>query len=85
MEFNLLFLFYSLNHSDYKINKPNILTVLKNATLALTFLYIFQNTVVCEIPLLRRCHHELASSVNTLVLIVQLNSTILFAPHESSH
>ena len=85
MEFNLLFLFYSLNHSDYKINKPNILTVLKNATLGLTFLYIFQNTVVCELPLLRLCHHEMASSVNTLVLIIQVNSTTLLAPHEFSH
>ena len=44
----------------------HILTDFKNATLISR--YIFQNTVVCKIPLL-------ASSANTLVLIVQLNWT----------
>ena len=37
------------------------------------------------IPLLRSCQPKLASSANTLVLIVQLNWTTLFAPYEFSH
>ena len=57
-----------------------ILTDFKNATL--TPLYIFQDTVVCKTPLLRWCQPKLASSENTLVLIVQLNWTTLFAPYE---
>ena len=36
-----------------------------------------KNTVVCKLPLLRWCQHELASSANTLVLTLQLNSTTL--------
>ena len=42
-----------------------------------TSLYIFQKAVDCKLPLLRRCHLELASSVKIFVLIVQLNSTKL--------
>ena len=60
-----------------------ILTDFKNATL--TSLYIFQNTVVCKIALLRRCQPKLSSSTNALVLIVQLNWTTLFAPYEFIH
>ena len=41
----------------------SILTGFKNATP--TSYYIFQNTVECKLPLLQRCHHEVASSVNT--------------------
>ena len=59
------------------------LTDFKNATP--TSLYIFQNTVVCKIPLLRGCQPKLTSSANTLVLIVQLNWKTLFAPYEFSH
>ena len=45
-----------------------ILTDFNYATL--TSPYIFQRTVECKLPLLRYCHHELASSANTLVLTV---------------
>ena len=49
-------IFYDINifyqaHLNSCSEKPNILTDFKNATL--TSLYIFQNTVVCKIPLLR--------------------------------
>ena len=47
----------------------------KNATP--TSCYIFQKTVDFKLPLLRWCYHEVASSVNTYVLIVQLNSKTL--------
>ena len=47
--------------------------------------YIFRKTVECKLPLLRYCHHELASSANTLVLIVQLRWTTLFALYEFKH
>ena len=60
-----------------------ILTDFNYATL--TSSYIFQKTVECKLPLLRLYHHELASSANTLVLIVQLNWTTLLAPYEFSH
>ena len=60
-----------------------ILTDFNYATL--TSPYIFQRTVECKLPLLRKCHHELASSANTFVLTVQLNWTVLFAPYEFSH
>ena len=69
--------FWYLSYSIY------ILTDFKNATLS--SIYIFQNTVVCKIPLLRWCQPKLASSANTLILIVQLNWTTLFAPYEISH
>ena len=32
-----------------------------------------QKTVECNLPLFQLCHHELVSSENTLVLIVQRN------------
>ena len=60
-----------------------ILTDFNYATL--TYPYIFQKTVECKLSLLRKCHHVLASSANTLVLIVQLNWTTLFAPYEFSN
>ena len=50
-----------------------ILTDLNYATL--TSLYIFQKTVDGKLPLLRLCHHELVSSANTSVLIIQLNAS----------
>ena len=49
-----------------------IVYILKDFKYA-TFLNIFQQTVDCKLPLLRLCHHELVSSANTLVLIVQIN------------
>ena len=55
--------------------ESSILTGFKNATL--TSSYILQKTVECTLSLLRCCYHEVASSVNTNVLIVQLNSTTL--------
>ena len=45
-----------------------ILTDFNYATL--TSPYICQKTVECKLPLLRKCHRELASSANTLVLKV---------------
>ena len=68
---------------SYTEKKKYILTDFKNATL--TSLYIFQNTVVCKIPLLRLSHPKLAFSAYTLVLIVQLNWTTLFTPYAFSH
>ena len=60
----------------FRIRQVYILMGFKNATL--TSRYDFQKTVECKHPLLRWCHHEVASSVNTFkVLIVQLNSTML--------
>ena len=53
----------------------NILTGFKNATL--TSCYILQKQLNAHVTLLRCCYHEVASSVNTKVLIVQLNSTTL--------
>ena len=52
-----------------------VMTDFKYAKLA--SLYIFQKTVECKFLLLRLCHHELVSSANTLVLIVQLNLVTL--------
>ena len=63
--------------------KKYILTDFNYATL--TSPYICQKTVECKLPLLRKCHRELASSANTLVLNVQLNWTRLFAPYEFKH
>ena len=53
----------------------SILTGFKNATL--TSCYISQKTVDCKLSLLPICHHKVASSVNTQVLIAQLKSTAL--------
>ena len=50
---------------------PNILTEFNFATV--TTLYIFQKIIDCKLHLLWWLHHELVSSANTLVLIVQLN------------
>ena len=73
------------SEGTYSTNNANvhILTDFNYATL--TSPYISQKTVKCKLPLLRQCHHELASSANTLVLIAQLNWTTLFAPYEFSH
>ena len=43
--------------------KQNILTGFKNATL--TPCYILQKTFECKLSLLRLCHHEVDSSVDT--------------------
>ena len=59
-----------MNHGGILYNFY-ILTDFKYATL--TLLYIFQITVDYKFPLLRGCHHELVSSAETLLLIIQLN------------
>ena len=51
------------------------MTDINNATL--TSLLIFQKTVEYSLPMFRWCLHVLASSDNTLVLVVQSNSTTL--------
>ena len=45
----------------------------------LTSFYIFQKTMECKLPLLRLCHHGLASSAKTLVLTVQPNLMTLLS------
>ena len=70
----------------FLIGQVTIKTILTDFNYAtLTSPYIFQKTVECKLPLFRCCHHELASSANTLVLIVKLNWTTLFASYEFSH
>ena len=65
-----------LKHQCYDVGcYPCILMGFKNVTL--TSCYILQKTVECKLSLLRWWHHEVASSVNIYVLIVQLNSTTL--------
>ena len=68
----VLNLYYDEVHYDERdIIYHYILTGFNNATL--TSLYIFQKTVECKPPLLRLCHHELASSAKTLILTVHPN------------
>ena len=57
--------------------KQNILTGFKNATL--TSCYILQKTVECKLSLLIWCHHEVASSVNTKVLLDDVIAALSFS------